>query len=100
MSFGPELRSLDTTATQLEQHAAEIRARAGRLRAASESVNWCSAGASAFRQHGELTCDQLQRSADRLDHAASVLRRHASTARSRLGLAETVVSTGLHLVGL
>jgi hypothetical protein len=100
MSVGPDLRSLDTAAARLEQHATELRSRATRLQLASESLVWCSAAASAFRQHNETICAQLQRSAEQLEHAATVLRRHAGTARNRMEAAEGAVNAGLHLIGL
>jgi hypothetical protein len=100
MSVGPDLHSLDTAAARLEQHAAELRSRANRLQAASESLVWRSSAASAFRQHNETICAQLRRGAERLEHAATVLHRHASTARSRMDVAEGAVTAGLHLVGL
>jgi hypothetical protein len=105
MPFGPDLHSLDSAAARLDQHATELRSRAARLHAATDSIDWRSAAASAFRQHNATVCGQLQRCADRLEHAATVLRRHADCARSRLeaagavvGAAEAVVGGAEHLV--
>jgi ABC-type transporter Mla subunit MlaD len=99
MSFGPDLHSLDAAATQLNQHSAELRSRAIRLHRASESIDWRSSAARAFQQHNATVCGQLQRSADLLEQASTRLRRHADTARDRLGAAEGVISGGLHGLG-
>jgi uncharacterized protein YukE len=98
MSVIPDLHSLDTTATRIDQHATELRSRANDLDAACASVRWQSGAATEFRVRSERTCGQLRQTAERLDHASAVLRRHAATARDELAIAASVVGVGASLL--
>lgn len=98
MAVIPDLRSLDTTACRLDQQASELRSRADRLRASCASVQWQSTAANLFRGKCEVTCAQLRRASEQLDHAAAVLRGHAATARERLSVGHALVSVGASIV--
>jgi hypothetical protein len=100
MSVIPDLHSLDTTAARLDQRASELRTRALRLQVACETVDWQSVAASRFRRRGDTACTSLRQCAERLEHAAFVLRHHAATARSRARRVEHLVDDGLSLIGL
>jgi len=96
----PDFSSLDIAAARLEQHADELRVRTTRLQAAASSVDWQSPAAAAFRHRSDAAWARLLQCAERIEHAASVLRRHAATARSRADLGEHLLADAAHLVGL
>ncbi len=103
MSVIADLRSLDTAAATLEAHASDLRTRVGQLGAGVAATSWASPSARSFRQRADELRVELQQCAGQLDHAASELRRHAATARSRMAALADVAdyaADALHLVGL
>jgi uncharacterized protein YukE len=86
MSFIPDLSSLDRAANTLDSHATDVRDRANQLVASMNTINWSSAGATAFRLLADQKVSNLRQCADELNQAASELRQHAATARERLAV--------------
>jgi methyl-accepting chemotaxis protein len=88
----PDLWALERIARQLDDHSDDLRRQARRLATAIEVTRWNSTAAGAFRDHGHRLCVELRRGANRVDDAATALRSHIRTVRSRIA----VLLAGVH----
>jgi uncharacterized protein YukE len=84
VSLLPDPQVLDNTATKLEDHADELRTRAARLAATTQSTQWASRAASMFDDRSRTVSLNLTRCANGIDDASAALRAHANTVRDRI----------------
>ena len=84
MSWYGDPDALDGLARRLERDASAVRAQARALVVAAEATAWEGAAAQAFRRSVDGDAARVARAADRLDEAASELRRHADEVRAQL----------------
>ncbi len=84
MALLPDPDTLLAVADRITRHATAIRRHAQVLAAAVGHTTWHGAAARAFAGEALEVCVSLRRSADRLDDAASALRRHAARVRAVL----------------
>jgi uncharacterized protein YukE len=84
------------TADRISRHADALRARATALIASASRTRWQSRAATSFRHEVDGIARDMRRAADRVDHAADALRRHARTVERELHALQVAASAAAH----
>lgn len=84
MSFYGDPDELDRLAGQIGRHAEDVRTRGSEMEARASAMRWKSVAADRAREVVTGDHRQLEETAQRLDEAAALLRRHAQEVRETI----------------